>query len=40
VLSDGAPQVALVIKTLSANAGDVKRHGFNPWARKIPWKRA
>ena len=40
VLSDGAPQVALVIKNLSANAGDVKRHRFNPWARKIPWKRA
>ena len=28
--------MALVIKNLSANAGDVKRHGFNPWAREDP----
>ena len=29
----------LVIKKLPANAGDM-RHGFNPWVRKIPWRRA
>ena len=27
-------------KNLPVNAGDVKRHGFNPWVRKIPWRRA
>ena len=27
-------------KTLLANAGNVVRHGFDPWVRKIPWKRA
>jgi len=24
---------------LPANTGDL-RHGFNPWVRKIPWRRA
>ena len=33
-----ASQVALVVKNLPANAGDV-RHGFDPWVRKIPWRR-
>ena len=23
-----------------ASAGDIKRHGFDPWVGKIPWKRA
>ena len=27
--------VASAVKNLSASAGDV----FNPWVRKIPWKR-
>ena len=31
----GAPQVALMVENLPANAGDM-RHGFNPWVRKIP----
>ena len=31
-------QVALVVKNPPANAGDVRR-GFNPWVRKIPWRR-
>ena len=26
----------LVVKNSPANAGDVKRHGFNPWVGKIP----
>ena len=26
----------LVVKNLPANAGEC---GFNPWVRKIPWKR-
>ena len=35
-----ASQVALVVKNLPANAGvGAKRHGFNPWVRKIPWRR-
>ena len=33
-------QVVLVIKNLPANAEDIIRHGFNPWVRKIPWRRA
>ena len=32
-------QMGLVVKNLPANAGDIKRRGFNPWVRKIPWKR-
>ena len=27
------------VKNLPANAGDVKRYGFNPWVGKIPWRR-
>ena len=29
----------LVVKNLPANLGDI-RCGFNPWVRKIPWRRA
>ena len=29
-----------MIKNLPANAGDIIRHGFNPWVRKMPWRRA
>ena len=32
--------MVLVVKNLLANAGDVKRLWFDPWIRKIPWKRA
>ena len=35
-----ASQVVLVVKNLSANAGDIKRLGFDPWVGKIPWRRA
>ena len=35
----GAPQVVLVVKNLSPSAGDLKRHGFDPWVRKISWRR-
>ena len=38
--ADRASQVVLGTKNLPANAGDVKRHGFDPWVGKIPWKRA
>ena len=27
-----------MVKNPSANAEDM-RHGFNPWVRKIPWRR-
>ena len=27
-------------KEPTCNTGDVKRHGFNPWVGKIPWRRA
>ena len=33
-----ASQVALVVNNLLANAGDIKRHGFNTWVQKI-WRR-
>ena len=36
----GASQVALVVKNPPANAGDIKRCRFDPWVRKIPWRRA
>ena len=31
--------MVLVVKNLLANAGRLKRHEFNPWVRKIPWRR-
>ena len=38
--SSWASQVALVVKSLPANAGDVKRLRFDLWVGKIPWRRA
>ena len=38
-LNLGAPRVVLVVKSLPANAGEM-RHGFDPWVRMIPWRRA
>ena len=35
----GASQVTLVVKSPPANAGD-QRCRFDPWARKILWRRA
>ena len=34
-----ASQVALVVKKLPANAGDMRLKS-NPWVGKIPWRRA
>ena len=34
----GFPRGA-VVKILPANVGDKKRCGFDPWFRKIPWRR-
>ena len=34
-----ASQVALVVKNLPVSAGRCKRHGFDPWVGKIPWRR-
>ena len=31
--------VALVVKDLSASAGDARDVGLIPWLRKIPWRR-
>ena len=28
------------VKETTANAGDIKRHRFDPWVGKIPWRRA
>jgi len=27
-----------VVENLPPNAGDIKRQGFDPWVRKIPWR--
>ena len=35
-----ASQVALVVKNLPANAGDIRDVGSVPGFRKIPWRRA
>ena len=32
--------MALVVKYPPANAGDIRDEGFDPWAGKIPWRRA
>ena len=31
--------MALVVKNSPANEGDVRDKGFDPWIRKIPWRR-
>jgi len=31
--------MVLAVKNSLANAGDVKDAVFNPWVRKIPWRR-
>ena len=37
----GASQVALAVRThLPMQEMCHKRHGFDPWLRKIPWRRA
>ena len=28
-----------MVKNSPANAGDIKRRRFNPWVRKIAWRR-
>ena len=33
-------QVALVVKNLTADKGECKRHGFDSWVRKIPCRKA
>ena len=35
----GDSQVVLVVKNPPANARNIMRCGFNPWVRKIPWRR-
>ena len=30
----------LAVKNLPADAGNVKRSGFDFWVRKVPWRRA
>ena len=32
-------QLALVVKNPSANVGRLKRHKFDPWVGKIPWRK-
>ena len=32
-------QVALAVKKLPASAGRQRRHRFDPWVGKVPWKR-
>ena len=35
----GSSQVSLVVKNPPASASRWKRHRFNPWIRKMPWRR-
>ena len=28
-----------MVKNLPANGGDTRRHNFDPWVAKIPWRR-
>ena len=37
--SQKASQVVLVVKNPPANVRD-RQYGFNPWVKKIPWRRA
>ena len=37
---EGAFQVVLVVKELACQCRRCKRRGFDPWVRKIPWRRA
>ena len=36
----GASQVVQWVKNPPANAGDTSRHKFDPWVRKILWRKA
>ena len=38
ITPEWASQEALVVKK-PANAGYIKRCRFNPWVRKMPWRR-
>ena len=29
-----------MVKNLPADTGECRRHGFNSWVRKIPWRKA
>ena len=31
--------MAQVVKNLPANTGDIKKPGFDPWVKRIPWRR-
>ena len=39
-ISMWAFQVVLVVKNPPASVGSCRRHGFDSWVGKIPWKRA
>ena len=32
--------MVVVVKNPPANAGNTMRPGFDPWVKKIPWRRA
>ena len=40
VRQDWETELNWVVKNPPAKPGDIKRCKFNPWVRKIPWKRA
>ena len=39
-VTTGASKVALVVKNPPASTGDARDVGFDPWVRKISWRRA
>ena len=40
ITDKAALHMELVVKNPPDNTGDVKTHGFSPWVRKSPWRRA
>ena len=40
ILKYRACQVALLVTNPPANAGNLRKHEFDPWVRKISWRRA
>ena len=39
MLTNGASQVALVVKNPHVNAVRRQQYRFDPWVQKIPWRR-
>ena len=40
VLNLWVSEVLLVVKNPPADTGDIEKHRFDPWVKKVPWRRA